>query len=248
MSKREKVLPTWKELKEDLKGMTFAEKADHLWTYYKIYLVGVLFLALIVIMGVSAYRNANKEIVVSGMIVNVQMTQEGYKYLTEDYAADLGCVEGKQTVELLASNFTSLSDPSSSEDNTTAAQKLILQVATGTMDYALVDDIAINFYASQEVFSDLRDIFPADMIAAFEQNDMLYYSLVVPDDVDIDNYVVDVETAERVPIGVRVQSLAFIQDTVTMSGENIYFCVTSHEPDVQKILQIWDRLLAWETK
>ena len=245
MSNRQKVLPTWEELKEDLKPMTPKEKLDHLWTYYKGVVFGFLFAVLVVIMAVSAYINANKEIVVSGMLANVYMTQEGYNYLTEDYAELLGC-EGNQVVELIASNFVSLSDPTSAEDNSTAAQKLILQVASGTMDYAIIDNIAIEFYASQDVFSDLRTIFPAEMIAQWEEQDMLYYIMVVPDGVDLDNMEIDPETADRIPIGIKIQSLPLVQDT--MHGGEYYFCATSHEPDVEVIRGVWDHILAWEKK
>lgn len=246
MSKRQKVLPNWKELKEDLKPMTFREKVDHLWTYYKGVLVAVLIVALMVTMTVSAFINANKEIVVSGMVVNVKMTQEGYDYLTKDYFDVLDCEEGKQVVQLLATEFASLADPTSTEDNSYAAQKLILQVTSGDMDYAIVDKMALDFYTNQEVFSDLRTIFPPEMMAEFEERDMLCYSLSVSDDTDLDNLQIDTETADRVPIAVKMDGLAFVEET--MHGGEYYFCATSHDPNKEVILGVWEYILAWENR
>ena len=49
MSKRKSVMPTFRELMDDLKPMTFGEKLDHLWTYYKEYVFIALVLALLAV-------------------------------------------------------------------------------------------------------------------------------------------------------------------------------------------------------
>ena len=95
MKNRAKIMPSFKELKEDMKDMTFGEKVDHLWTYYKIYLFLALVAIFMIVMVVNIAINASKKIVVSGMLANVEMTQEGYDYLTIDYFYVLGCKEGK---------------------------------------------------------------------------------------------------------------------------------------------------------
>lgn len=246
MSKREKVLPSFKELKEDLKPMTFWQKADHLWTYYKGYLIGFLVVVFLISMTTSAIINANKKIVVSGMVVNVRMTQEGYDYLTKDYFELLGCEEGKEVVQLLATEFASLADPTSGEDHSYAAQKLILQVTSGDMDYAIVDRMALDFYANQEVFSDLRQVFPPEMMAEFEAQGLVWYALSVPDDTDLDNLQINPDEVDRIPIAINIQGLPFVQEA--MHGGEYYFCATSHEPDVQVILGVWEYILAWENR
>lgn len=246
MSKRKKVLPTFSELKADLKQMTFKEKLDHLWTYYKGYVLGAVVVVILISMVVSAYSNASKKIRVSGMLANVSMTQEGYNYLTKDYFKKLGLEEGKELVELQSADFTSLADPTSGEDNYYASQKLILQVASGDMDYAIVDELALDFYVHQDVFSDLRDVFPEDMMEELAEKDMIFYMLSVPDDTDLDNLEIDPETADRIPIAIKMEGLPFTQEA--MHGGEYFFCATSHEPDANVIIAVWEYILDWENK
>ena len=47
MSRRERVLPSIQELKEDMKDISFREKVDHLWSYYGVYAVALLALAVL---------------------------------------------------------------------------------------------------------------------------------------------------------------------------------------------------------
>lgn len=246
MSKRQKVLPSFKELKEDLKPMSFKEKVDHLWTYYKSYVIGVLIVVMIIAMTVTAFINASKKIRVSGMLANVYMTQEGFDYLTKDYFKVLGCKKDKEIVELQSTNFISLADPTSGEDNNYAAQKLILQVSSGDMDYAIVDGLALDFYKTQQVFSDLREVFPEETMKELAEKDMLWYVMVVPDDVDLDNLEIDPETAERIPIGIKLKDLPFNRDA--MHNGDYYFCATSHNPDKEVIVAVWEYILDWENR
>lgn len=246
MSKRKKVLPTFSELKADLKPMTFKEKVDHLWTYYKGYVLGALVVAILITMVVTAYTNASKKIRVSGMLANVAMTQEGYDYLTKDYHKKLGLVKTWEVVELQSADFSSLADPTSGEDNYYASQKLILQVASGDMDYAIIDKLALDFYVHQDVFSDLRDVFPEEMMAEFAEKDMLFYMLSVPDDTDLDSLEIDPETADRIPVAIKMKGLPFAEES--MHGGEYYFCATSHEPDAKVIIAVWEYILDWENR
>ena len=115
------------------------------------------------------------------------------------------------------------------------------------MDYAIVDRFAIEFYVKEDVFSDLRDVFPADVIAELAENDMLYYMVAVSNDAnlnDIEN--VEVDMANRIPIGIKMQTLPFTQEA--MHGGDYYFCATSHDPDPEVIVGVWEYILNWENR
>ena len=82
----------WKKLIDDMRPMTLAQKADHLWTYYKEYLL-VLALAVIFLgAGFTMIKAQTQETLVSGMMVNISISQEGYDYLSVDYLEKLGGV------------------------------------------------------------------------------------------------------------------------------------------------------------
>lgn len=55
---------------EKLKSMTFKQKIEHLWAYYKIWLVFLIVAILIVNIGITMYRSANKNVLAGIAIVD----------------------------------------------------------------------------------------------------------------------------------------------------------------------------------
>ena len=244
MSKRQRVIPSFKELKEDMQGMTFREKADHLWTYYKEWLIVVLLAVIAVCITVSSIRNLSKNIVCSGTYANISMTAEGMRYMKEGFAEHLGVDNVNDVVEINYTNFQSLTDPTSGENNYNAAMILINMVAAGRMDYALLDKLALEFYITQEVFLDLREFFTEAQIQELADKDMLVY--FQPGDFDAQGNIIpeSLVEEERYPVAVKLKDTAFCQDA--MYGKDVYFCVGGREPKLDAVHQLWDYLLAWE--
>ena len=244
MSRRQKVLPSLKELKEDMQGMTFREKADHLWTYYKEWLIVVVLVALSVSVTVTSIQNLSKNIVCSSTFANISMTAEGMRYLKEGFPEHLGVDNVKDVVEINYTNFQSLTDPTSGENNYNAAMILINMVAAGRMDYALLDKLALEFYITQEVFLDLREFFSEAQIQELAEKDMLVY--FQPGDFDADGNIIpeSLNEEERYPVAVKLKDTPFGQDA--MYGKDVYFCVGGREPRLDAVHKLWDYLLAWE--
>ena len=100
------------QLKQVLSTMTTREKLDHIWTYYKLHICAILLAVILVISwGVSIYINS-KEVLLSGNIINVFLSEEGQHYLTEDSFAAMGGSHDRQTVKI-NSQYISPEDPSS---------------------------------------------------------------------------------------------------------------------------------------
>ena len=245
MSKRKSVMPTFRELMEDLKPMTFREKVDHLWTYYKEYL---LLVVLVVALGIGITTmviNANKEILVMGVLANSPMSAEGKLYLEDVYAKKVGAAED-QLVQLHTTNFSSLEDPTSAEDNYNAAQLLIARVSAGQMEYAIVDELAMSFYLTQAVFMDLREVFTPEELAQLEAQDMLVF--VTEGDVDENGDLIpgtgDIEG--RYPVGLKLEKTAFGKEA--LYGKTAYFVVGGNNPDKEQVRGIWQHILDWENR
>jgi len=230
--KERRVTPTFRELLEDLKPMTFGQKVDHLWTYYKEYLIIVVAVALVVGVTLTSLINGSKEVLLRGMMVNISITQQGYQYLSDDYFEKVGGVEGKQMVEMDYANFKDLADPTNSENNYFAALKLISRVSGGLLDYALVDQLAFEFYITQEVYGDLRTLFSQDELD--DLGDRVIYAM-------------QEDGTERCPVGIDITDLPFVQDT---AGENkrVLFVLSGNHPNLEACREIWDHILAWEKK
>lgn len=245
MSNRKHVMPSFKELMEDLKPMTFREKVDHLWTYYKEYLfLAVLGVALAVGL-VTMVINKNQEIVVMGVIANSSISVEGKDYLENGYFEKIGGQKGQQVV-LYATNFQSMEDPTSAEDNYNAAQMLTGQVSAGQLEYAIVDELAMSFYVTQAVFLDLRELFTEEELAQLAQQDLLVYATegdvdengdLIPGTGDIDG---------RFPVGLKLKDTAFGQEA--LYGKTNYFVVGGNNPDKEQVRGIWEHILDWENR
>lgn len=230
--KERKVTPSFRELLEDLKPMTFGEKVDHLWSYYKEYLIIVVMVVMVVAMSLTSLINGSKEVLLRGMMVNISMTQEGYRYLREDYFAKVGGVEGEQTVELDYANFKDLADPTNTEDNYSASLKLIARVSGGLLDYALMDKLALEFYLTQEVFGSLELVFTQEELDAM--GNRVIYAMQENDTV-------------RWPVAIDVTDFGFFQDNAGQN-EKIFFTLSGNHPNKEACRAIWNHILAWDKK
>lgn len=221
------------KLLNDLKPMTFKQRVEHLWMYYKDYLWVVALVVIFICAGITSFINQGKEVLVSGMMVNITIEQEGYDYLSVDYFEELGAKEGKQVVELEYTNFSSLEDPTSSEDNYYASMVVIGKVSGRFLDYMILDKFGMEFYITQDVYLDLREFFTEDELAELEQKRMLIYA--------------QEEGQERYPIAVDISSLPFTVDNVTSEG-NSYFALSGSTQRPEACRAIWERINAWETE
>ena len=240
MAKREKVIPTLKELREDMKDMTFREKVDHIWTYYKEYMavVGVALLLLIAI--ISSSVSASRNIVVSGVMCNISITPQGMTFFTDDFAKELEIDQKRDIAELNYTSFRSLEDPTSGEDNYNATMVLVSMVAGGRMDYAIIDDIALDFYMTQDVFLDLREFFTAEQLAELDAQGLVhYYQFIVK---DMEGNIVEEEAPY--PVAVSLANTKFAKTHI--DNEKVYFCVSGNDPDMELTMQLFERLMHYE--
>lgn len=228
---RKKIIPSFKELREDLKPMTFPQKLDHLWTYYKYYLLVALVVLVFVAALVTGIVNANKEVLISGMMANISMKQAGFNYLSEGYEEVLGAT-GNQVVELTYTNFEDLETSDDVETNYNAAQVLTARVSGAMLDYAILEQMSFEFYLTQEVYLDLREFFTEEELQRLAEADMLAYAR-------------DAETGNRWPVAVKITTWPFTRDNISTQGE-IYFIISGNSPDMEAIRGILEHIRAWE--
>ena len=244
MSKRERVIPSLKELKADMQGMTFAQKADHLWTYYKEWLIVLLLIVVLISVTVTSIQNLSKNIVCSATYANISITPGGMRHMSEEFAKDLGVDNVKDVVEVNYTNFQSLVDPTSSEDHYNAAMLMVNMVAAGRMDYALMDKLAMEFYITQDIFLDLREFFTEEEIRQLDENRLLIW--YQPGELDAEGNIIpeSLIEEERYPVAVRVQNTPFCQKE--MYGADVYFAVGGREPKLDMVRKAWERMNTYQ--
>jgi hypothetical protein len=242
MSKRKGVTPTFKELVADLKPMTFSQKLDHLWSYYKEWLLIALLIAIVITIAVSSFINANKDYKFKGMMVNISMSQEGYRYMTDDFLAKIGTGDKNEAVVVDYTNFTDLADPTSTEDNYGASLLLIARVSGQMLDYALIDQFALEFYMTQDVFLDLTEFFTPEELERL--GDRVIWAQPEPED---EEDAADYEEGEldAWAIALDVTDLPFFQDNCG-EEEKVYFTMAGNAPDMEGVRNLLDYIMAWE--
>ena len=230
--KQSKFYIGFQELRAALKPMTFKQKCEHLWEYYKEWLL----IALIILAGLNLagtiIAQQQKDIMVSGMMVNISMDQRGMYYLTRDYATHLGATSKNQVAELDYTSFGDPLDPENGENSLYASMILPSRVTGAMLDYMILDKFAMEYYIAQDLYMDLRDFFTEEELAKLEAEKRIIYEQMEGD-------------LDRKPIAVIITELPFIQAYVEPT-EDIYFALSGSSPRPEMCRNVWEYLHAWK--
>lgn len=221
----------WLKLIEELKPMTAKQRIDHLWTYYKEYLWFVALGVVVICVVVTGAINSNKEIIAGGMMINISIEQEGYNYLSEDFREHLGG-KGKEVVEMDYSNFSSLADPTNSEDNYYASMLLLARVESGDLDYILLDQFAMEYYITQGVYLDLREFFTPEELEALGEKVI---------------YARQEDETDSWAVAVDISDLPFVQEMIG-TEEKTYFALAGSTSRPEICREMWEYLHNWQPK
>lgn len=209
-----------------LSTMTFREKVDHIWTYYKLHICAVLLAAfLLITWGVSAYNNA-KEVLLSGNVINVYLTEEGDRYLTEDTFAAVGGSHHRQTVNI-TSRYISPEDPTSYLQSMT----LMAMIEAKDLDFLLLDEETFQQYALSDFYLDLREFFTAEELEALS---------------DSIAYVDSESLQESYPAGICLNGTAFAQACIAAEGK-YYLTFVVNTPRLSACRAFWEHILNFGT-
>lgn len=217
------------KLLEEMKPMTGKQRVDHLWTYYKEYLWFVALAVIVICVVVTSLINTSKNAIASGMLVNISIEQAGFEYLCEDYREHLGGV-GNDVVELDYTNFSSLADPTSSEDNYYASMILLARVSSGDLDYIILDQFGMEYYITQGVYLDLREFFTQEELDALGEKVI---------------YARQEDETESWAVAVDISDLPFVQQNIS-TEEKTYFALSGSTRRLDVCRDMWEYLHAWQ--
>ena len=225
---------TWKDEKENMKGMTFRQKADHLWTYYKEYLwVGAAVAILLAGVITSVINAVFRETIVTGMNINVYMEQTGMNYLSTDYHEKIGARDYWDKVTLEYTQFDPVQEIAGDEDDYYASQAIYNKVAAEIIDYFIMDETTMDYFISMDVYMDLRDFFTPEEIAQFEAEGRLIYAREEgrPEE-------------ETWVAAVNITDTQYIKDNSNL-GKDVFFAVSITAPNLDECRNIWTHINEW---
>ena len=181
---------------------------------------------------ISSSIEAQKENVITGMMVNITIEQEGFNYLSTDYAQKLN-INRNQKVNLEYTTFADL-QTNGSQENYYAAMTVVLEVSAKKLDYMILDKLGMEFYTGQEVYMDLSKVFTPEELADFAEKELLIY-------------LIEEEEQKPWPAAIKITDLPYIKDNVTSEGD-VYFALSGSSVKYEQLRDVWEYINAWESK
>lgn len=219
------------QLKKDLAGMSWKQKLDHLWTYYKGSLVVVLLVVMLGSLVTTAVINKNTKTLMAGVSVNTNITDEALSYVKDEYLELVG-TGGLENVRFSQIYMKDFNDPASYEESYYTLMSLIALAANGDLDYMLLDQIGLENLMNHGIYSDLREFFTEEEME--EMKDRLVWLDKSEDG-----------TEQLVPVALNVTgTMPFIEELGTSS--QVYFAVATNTPRKEELRDFWEYLQAWE--
>jgi len=217
-----------------LKPMTWPERLDHCWTYGKEYLW--IAAVVIILLGAMVTTTLNwfRESVVTGIMVNLTIEQEGVNYLSSDFEEKIGIDGYWKEARMEYTAFSSMTAESQTEQNYYAAMTVYAEVAAKKLDYMILDKTGMEFYINQDVYMDLAEFFTEEEIAGFEAENRLIYAQ--EEDTDV-----------RWIAAVDITNTAYIQDNLRSEGP-IYFALAGNTEHKEACRDIWEHIHQWQPK
>lgn len=228
MRKDSKLSQSLQKLSADLKPMTWLKRIEHIWAYYRIHMLFAGVFLLVIIIVTSSLINLNKKVTVSGVLANVPITDEGFYYLSAEYAQARG-VKAEE-ITLFETGFSDGKDSLDLTGDFNAQMTVIAMVNSRSLDYLLMDKTAMKAFVAYDIFMDLRDILTAGELEAWEE--CLMYA--------------QPEGEERYPIAVDISGTPFGLSCL-QGKKDIYIAFAGNTTRPEACRHIWEYLLLWET-
>ncbi|MCQ2482604.1 MAG: DUF624 domain-containing protein [Clostridia bacterium] len=179
---KNRVVNYFKEEKEKISKLNRKQKFTYFMNYYAPELLVALFFIGCACWYFYDVYKAN-QIVISGTLINCNVSEEGKEYLTEDFIewADLG---SKKKASLVESDihFQTYDDSTGllemenayyEDTNQNVDAAFLAQISAGYYDYLIMDTEAIEYYVQLGLFADVNTLTD---VSVFDEDHLYYYS------------------------------------------------------------------------
>lgn len=219
-----------KNLKKDMEHMTYQEKLSHIWTYYKWVLVVVLILIMVVSVLLASIQNKRKIMLLGGVTVNVQLSEEGKTYLGEDYKQLIGTGNKRESVVLSHTDIEDVHNTMVYQDNYYAVMSLLALCSNQEVDYLLLDQTGFEAMLIQKAYLKLEEVYTPEEITAMGE-DAVFAQM----------------EGEEAPsaIAIDITDTAFVQANA-QTKDKVYFVYVVNSPRVEACREFFDYLLSYQ--
>lgn len=216
-------------IKDALAGKTLKDKMEYLWTYYKWVLLVIAVAVCLVSTMVTSARNRGIETIYGGTLINIELSEEGKAFLSDDFFAHLGGVEGKQTVGLTETFFknSEISDP---EMDSVASMRLMAAVIAKELDYSIMNEVGYDHYKNQTVLVSLEEALSPALLEQI-RDDIVYYT--------------SEENGTTCPQAINITQWPFVRANMEAKG-NVYLTFSNGAESMKQNDIFLSYLLGWQ--
>ena len=218
-----------RKLKQDLAPMTGRQRLEHLWEYYKWVLV---ILAVVVMFGsmlVNMIIQKNTELVLGGVTVNITLSEQGRAVLQDGVLERFGTPGKRQEVTLSDRLLPDPQKPENYQMVTASSTWMTANVMSKSLDYALLDQAGLDFFAGQGIFGNLTAQLTAEQMEALKE-----YIVMSPGTEEVPSY----------PVAIDISGLEFAKQCVT-TADKVYIAFPGNTERVGRISAFLDYILNW---
>ena len=216
----------FQRLRNNLKGLPFEQKIEHILRYYWGTILLVILVPIVLFMIVLPMFKSSPDVVFSGNCCNVTLTDEGQSYLINDWNACLDMEPGTLGLHL---DFSTTAGRNI-ETEADGGIQILAEISADRLDYVLCDSVAMEFFAVQ------RGFIPLDMVlddeTLFQWSENIYY-------------FTDEEDGTVYAAGLNISQLPFVQACVPQETPVYFMFANKAEPDLERLQQFFDFLSAW---
>lgn len=215
-------------LKEVMAKMTWQERLDYLWTYYKWVLLALAFALAILCAVATMVQQKRTETLFSVSTVNVELTQEGSQWLTGEWRQLLGGTKKHQEVTVISSQFQ---DPTQSMDPSSeyaSALSGVLMMGMQDLDCLITDERGMLHYSQQGIFPSLEQVLSPQQLSLAEGR--LIYGVNTKGNTS--------------PVAIEITGTVFAESCVICDGP-VYLLFPGNTPRLERSGQFLERVLNW---
>ena len=222
-------------LKKNLEPMTWPQRIDHIWTYYKEMII-ITVVTLIVVIGMgSAMLTPKKELLMGGMFVNTFFNVEAESFLGDELFEYMNGDAQKQETKLYSKTFT---NPALSTQDGDVLTSIYAMMSAEQIDYFFMNELSLESMISMQGLLDLRQVFTAEELE--ELKDDLFYGQQQDDEGNL--------VGDPVPVAIKVSKLPFIQECEKYTYRDVYFGFAVNAPNQDDLRMLWDYILTWKSE
>lgn len=152
---------------EKWKHMDGKQRWSYFMTYYLKATIFIVLMAAIVISIAVTTARGRQPVLLSGASVNLMMTPEGEKYLTEDLKAQWNGRK-KERVLFETNLWIGFGEENYNEITYTNSMKLMTRISAADIDYLIVDESALANPLTVEGYANLKDLLSAEQLETLQ--------------------------------------------------------------------------------